>query len=202
MANIGIVGGTFDPIHNGHLLLGTQAYIEYGLDSIWYMPSGQPPHKKNHVITAANFRCDMVRLAIEERDPFSLSEFETSREGNTYTAQTLKLLKESYPEHVFSFIIGADSLYEIEQWYRPDLVMAQAVLLVADRDYHPMHPRMERQINRLTEKYGAEIFRLHCPEVNISSVEIRAMAARGESLCGLVPDAVRVYIKEKKLYDR
>ena len=93
-------------------------------------------------------------------------------------------------------------MYEIEQWYRPDLVMAQAVLLVADRDYHPMHPRMERQINRLTEKYGAEIFRLHCPEVNISSVEIRAMAARGESLCGLVPDAVRVYIKEKKLYDR
>ena len=109
MANIGIVGGTFDPIHNGHLLLGRQAYVEYKLDSVWYMPSGQPPHKRSRIITDARKRCDMVSLALEGEAHFSLSEFETSRAGNTYTAQTLRLLKEAYPEHVFSFIVGADS---------------------------------------------------------------------------------------------
>lgn len=202
MNQIGIMGGTFDPIHHGHLLLGRQAREEYHLQEIWFMPSGQPPHKKDHQVTEAQFRWEMAELALEGQEGFRLSDFELRRPGTTYTAQTLALLHEAYPDTRFYFIIGADSLYEIEQWYRPDLVMAQAVLLVADRDYHQMHPRMERQINRLTEKYGAKIFRLHCPEVNISSVEIRAMAARGESLRGLVPDAVRVYIKEKKLYDR
>lgn len=200
MANIGIVGGTFDPIHNGHLLLGTQAYIEYGLDSIWYMPSGQPPHKKNHVITAANFRCDMVRLAIEGRDPFSLSEFETSREGNTYTAQTLKLLKESYPEHVFSFIIGADSLYEIERWYQPDQVLSAVRILAAEREYPKEHLSVDQQISYLSGKYFCDIKKLHCKELRVSSEEIRSMVNKGMSISEFVPKKVEEYIVSHHLY--
>lgn len=201
MNRIGIMGGTFDPIHHGHLLLGRQAREEYGLKEVWFMPSGQPPHKKDHPVTEAKFRWEMAELALAGQEGFVLSDVEIRRPGTTYTAQTLAFLQETHPDTRFYFIIGADSLYEIEQWYRPDLVMSQAVLLVADRDYQKVHPRLEGQIEAMKEKYGAEIYRLHCPEMDVSSAEIRTMAAKKASLKGLVPDAVLAYIKEKKLYE-
>ena len=94
MRRIGILGGTFDPVHNGHLLLGEQAYREYGLDEIWFMPSHVPPHKKDHFITDGAARIRMLELATESIPYFTVSDFETGREGNTYTAQTLALLQE------------------------------------------------------------------------------------------------------------
>ena len=105
MAKIGIMGGTFDPIHNAHLILGRQAWKEYSLDEVWFMPSHIPPHKTDHQITDTNDRCEMVKLAIAEYPYFRFSDFEISRTGNTYTAQTLQLLKEAYPEHTFYFIV-------------------------------------------------------------------------------------------------
>ena len=129
MRRIGILGGTFDPVHNGHLLLGEQAYREYGLDEIWFMPSHVPPHKKDHLITDGAARIRMLELATESIPYFTVSDFEMGREGNTYTAQTLALLKEAYPDIEVYFIIGADSLYQLESWYHPEQVMAQAVLL-------------------------------------------------------------------------
>lgn len=135
MARIGIMGGTFDPIHNGHLMLGRQAYREYHLDRVWYMPSGQPPHKKGNHVTPAADRCAMVSLALEREEGLFLSEFETSRGGTTYTATTLSLLCGEHPGDEFYFIIGADSLYEIESWYHPERILAMAGLLVAPREY-------------------------------------------------------------------
>ena len=114
MRRIGILGGTFDPVHNGHLLLGEQAYREYGLDEIWFMPSHVPPHKKDHLITDGAARIRMLELATESIPYFTVSDFEMGREGNTYTAQTLALLKEAYPDIEVYFIIGADSLYQLE----------------------------------------------------------------------------------------
>ena len=149
MAKIGILGGTFDPIHNGHLALGKQAYEQFSLDEIWFMPSGHPPHKKGRLVTEGKEREDMVKLAIASVPYFVYSDFELKREGNTYTAQTLSLLKEVYPQHEFYFIIGADSLYEIEQWYHPEMVMKQAVLLVAARSYEKDHPDFEKQVKYL-----------------------------------------------------
>ena len=95
--SIGIMGGTFDPIHNGHLLLAHQAYREYGLDSIWFMPSGHPPHKQDHHVTDGGIRRDMVKLAIEGVPYFQYSDFELRRPGSTYSAQTFHLLNEAYP---------------------------------------------------------------------------------------------------------
>lgn len=200
MADIGILGGTFDPIHNGHLLLGKQAYQEYHLQEVWFMPSGQPPHKKDHPVTAAEDRCEMVRLAIAEYPYFRLSEFEVNRSGNSYTAQTLMLLRAEYPEHRFFFIIGADSLYEIEHWYRPEEVMRQVTLLVADREYDQGTGSIEEQIHYLEDKYQARIHLLHCKEVDISSHELRDMAARGKHLFKYVPGNVENYIISHKLY--
>ena len=132
MRKIGIMGGTFDPIHNGHIMLGRQAYAEYNLDEVWYMPSGQPPHKKGRHVTESAERCHMVKLAIQDIPYFVFSDFEVRRTGkNTYTAETLALLGEKYPDVHFYFIVGADSLFEIEKWYHPEEVMARATLMAA-----------------------------------------------------------------------
>lgn len=202
MGKIGIMGGTFDPIHNGHLMLGKQAYTEYGLDQIWYMPSGQPPHKRDHEVTAAGMRLAMTRLAVEGHKEFACSDFEVSRKGNTYTAQTLRLLRETYPQHTFYFIAGADSLFEIETWYEPGQVMAQTIILAAYREYKEADCSMERQIAYLTEKYGADIRLLHCGEMAVSSAELRRMAAEGKSIGEYVPKRVLEYIKVHGLYQR
>lgn len=200
MADIGIMGGTFDPIHNGHLLLGRQAYEEYHLDEIWFMPSGNPPHKTDHRVTDVDRRCDMVRLAIAEYPHFRFSDFEAKRPGNTYTAQTLRLLTAAYPQHRFYFIIGADSLYEIEKWYHPEDVMAQTILLVAGREYEDARCSVDEQITRLRAKYGADIRRLHCEEVDISSGELREMEARGRKIFKYVPKSVEQYIERNGMY--
>ena len=200
MAAIGIMGGTFDPIHNGHLLLGRQAYMEYGLDQVWFMPSKIPPHKKDHIVTAVEDRMEMVRLAVSEYPYFVCSDFELRRQGNTYTADTLKLLHLTYPKDCFYFIIGADSLYQIEQWYHPEEVMSQAILLVAYRECGQMYLPMEEQIAYLHKHYGAEIHLLHCEEIDISSGELRELKALGKELCSYVPECVEQYIEARHLY--
>lgn len=200
MSKIGIMGGTFDPVHNGHLLLGRQACTEYGLDSVWFMPSGQPPHKKDHRVTDAHHRCAMVKLAIKDEPAFEFSDFEILRNGNTYTAQTMALLKEACPEHQFFYIIGADSLYEIESWYQPRQVLASVPFLVADREYEKDHRPLKDQIAYLKELYNARICLLHCKEMDISSAQIRQAAADGIQIQDWVPRAVGEYIAVHNLY--
>ena len=200
MARIGIMGGTFDPIHNGHLQLGRQAREEYHLEQVWFMPSGQPPHKKDHAVTDAWTRLEMVRLAIAGQKGFSLSDFEIRRPGNTYTAQTLKLLSEAYPENLFYFIIGADSLYQIEGWYHPEQVMARATLLVAGRAFKEAKRSLDQQIAHLIARYGARILPLHCGEMDVSSADLRRMAVEGKNIGPYVPEEVAAYIRRNRLY--
>ena len=200
MKRIGIMGGTFDPVHNGHLLLGKQAYEEYGMDEIWYMPSHIPPHKKDRKITESKDRIAMLHLALKDLPYCVVSEFEMKREGNTYTAQTLELLKNEYPECQFYFIIGADSLFQIETWYHPEKVMALTTLMVSGREYEKAQCTFEEQIDYLTEKYGAKILPLHNEEVDIASAEIRRRISEGKDVTKDIPAEVADYIKEHGLY--
>lgn len=200
MSNIGIMGGTFDPIHNGHLMLGQQAYAEYGLDQIWYMPSGRPPHKTDHRVTDIADRCEMTKLAIKPYTHFIFSDFEVKLGGNSYTARTLELLKKAYPEDTFFFIIGADSLYQIETWYHPEAVMAQTALMVAGREYEDSHRTMDEQIQHLTDTYSARIYRLHCGEMDVSSAQLRDLLRSGQPVSGYIPKEVEQYIKSHNLY--
>ncbi|MEY8337276.1 nicotinate-nucleotide adenylyltransferase [Lachnospiraceae bacterium 62-35] len=200
MGKVGIMGGTFDPIHNGHILIGRQAYEEYQLDEIWYMPSGQPPHKRDHRVTDARIRGKMTRLAIEDYPYFRFSDFEIKRQGNSYTAQTLQVLTRDYPEHIFYFIVGADSLFQIETWYHPETIMELAVILAAGRDCKNKGRSLEEQIAYLKGAYHARIQRLHSGEIDVSSAELRSMAANGISLKPYVPPKVLAYIESQNLY--
>lgn len=194
------MGGTFDPIHNAHLMLGRQALKEYHLDEIWFMPSHNPPHKTDHRVTGTKDRCEMVKLAIAGEPRFRFSDFEISRAGNTYTAQTLKLLKEAYPKHTFFFIVGADSLYHIESWYHPEEVMRQVTILAAGRECEDASCTLEEQAAYLIKKYGAAIFLLHSDTMEVSSQELREREMNGGRIHNLVPENVERYIEEHGLY--
>ena len=199
---IGLMGGTFDPIHKGHVALGRQALQEYQLDEVWFMPSHIPPHKSADV-SAAEHRSAMVRLAIAGISGLRFSDFELQREGTTYTAQTLKLLKEAYPRDTFFYIIGADSLYEIEKWYHPELILGHITLLAATRSYEKDPAlTLDGQITYLTQKYGADIRILHCPRMDIASRDIRRLLQEGGSAEEVVPAAVLAYIREHGLYQK
>ena len=198
--SIGIMGGTFDPIHNGHLLLAHQAYREYGLDSIWFMPSGHPPHKQDHHVTDGGNRRDMVKLAIEGVPYFQYSDFELRRPGSTYSAQTFHLLNEAYPALNFYFIVGADSLYQIEHWYHPRELMRETTLLVAGRECDNAPRSLDQQIRYLSDRFQAKIFRLHCQEMDVSSAMLRQMAAQGVPIDSYLPPGVADYIRKNGLY--
>lgn len=196
---IGIMGGTFDPIHYGHLLIAENAADQFGLDQVWFIPTGNPPHKETSNISEAKYRCDMIKLAISGNPKFSLSLREVEDTEVCYTYRTLTALCEEFPENQFYFIMGADSLYEFETWRKPEIICEKAKLLAAVRDYVD-EKKLEKQINFLKEKYQAEIFRLTTPNFSISSHNIRARVREGKTTRYLLPENVRKYIAKEKLY--
>lgn len=197
---IGILGGTFDPIHNGHLMLGEYAYRQFDLDLIWFMPNGNPPHKSNDSIESqTKNRVEMVKRAISGTEYFSLQPYEAETKEVHYSYKTMDYFKRSYPEHEFYFIIGADSLFSIEKWVHPEILLKKCVILAAYRDEKGTE-EMLAQIAYLNQKYQADIRLLNTPNVDISSSEIREKLKRGQSIQEIVPDTVYAYIEENQLY--
>ena len=197
---IGIMGGTFDPIHNAHLSLGRCAKAELQLDEVWFMPAGDPYLKHSRKVSSATDRAAMTALAIEGLPGFRLSCMEMERTGETYTSETLELLHACFPETHFYFILGSDSLYQIERWHAPETILQLATLVAARREYADRPRSFQEQVRYLETRYGAAIAPLSFEETDISSTEIRARVARGEDISALVPNAVSEYIKEHRLY--
>ena len=197
---IGIMGGTFDPIHKGHLMLGEYAQKLYDLDKIWFMPNGNPPHKLNsNIESQANHRVEMVKLAIEDYAGFDIQLYEVERKEVNYSYMTMKHFNDSFPEDEFYFIIGADSLFAFESWKHPELLVKTCKILAAYRDGKNTS-EMEEQIEYLNEKYGAEILLLNTPNVDVSSSDIRRMIKNNEDISDLVPTSVLSYIQTNKLF--
>ena len=197
---IGIMGGTFDPIHNGHLMLGEYAYQEFQLDEVWFMPNGNPPHKSNDTIESqTKNRVEMVRRAIAGKEYFSLQLYETKNKEVNYSYKTMEHFIEAYPEYTFYFIIGADSLFSIEKWVHPEILLRDCIVLAAYRD-DTGTDEMLSQIQYLNEKYGADIRLLNTPNVDISSSDIRERIKDGLSIRKMVPEAVFDYIEENQLF--
>ena len=199
MKKIGIMGGTFDPIHNGHIRLGRQAYEEYDLDCIWYMPSRIPPHKKDHTITAAKDRLAMTAAAIAPYPYFKLSDFELRRTGgNTYTADTLRLLKEEYPDVEFFFIAGADAIASVSKWKDSDEMGKLARFVGVDRPGYELSE--ERRAAIKASAPGIDISFLTIEALAISSSELRNRLESGRSIRYLTPQVVVDHVMEHKLY--
>ena len=198
----GIMGGTFDPIHIGHLILGENACLQLGLDSILFMPSGNPPHKPHRPGRATTMqRVEMVRLAIEDNPHFELSLAETHDQGYTYTEETLRRLTAENPDTDYYFIMGADSLFQIETWHEPAVIMADCIILAAMRNHTP-DDVFKKQMDYLEAKYHADIRFLNIPDLALSSSEIRRRVREHQSIRFMVPEGVREYIEEHQLYCR
>lgn len=203
MRKIGIMGGTFDPVHNGHLMLADTAYRQFDLDQVWFLPNGNPPHKKEENIgTDARHRSRMVALAIQGRDYCRLEEYEVRRREVSCSYQTLEHFRKQYPEDEFYFIIGADSLFAIETWVHPERIFPACVILAACRDDHDTLEEMKVQIEHLKKVYPkARIQLLRSPLIPVSSSEIRRKIQAGLSIAEEVPEEVEGYIKEEELYE-
>ena len=197
---IGIMGGTFDPIHMGHLILGEKAYEQFHLDKVLFMPSGNPPHKKNRQGRATDEqRVEMVRKAISDNPHFELSLAEMHENGYTYTYHTLETLKAENPDTDYYFIIGADSLYDFDMWRRPDRICKAASLLVATRNDVP-EKSLKEKMAYLEEKYQGEFILLHTPNLEISSQTLRDWIREGKTVRYYLMDKVCDYIRDEGIY--
>ena len=196
---VGIMGGTFDPIHIGHLILGESAYEQFQLDTVLFMPSGNPPHKRNREGASNSQRIEMVRLAIQGNDHFQLSLEEMHEEGYTYTKETLTRLTAEHPDTDYFFIMGADSLFEFDTWRCPDEIARLCTLIVAVRD-GLSSSELDPRIDELKVRYQADIRKLTSPNLDISSNMIRRWISEGASILYYVPDPVRTYIMENGVY--
>lgn len=197
---IGIMGGTFDPIHIGHLILGEKAYEQLGLDKVLFMPAGNPPHKRNRSGRATDDqRVEMVRRAIEGNPHFELSLIEMNEEGFTYTYRTLENLKAMHPDTDYYFIIGADSLYDFDCWREPYRICQAGIIVAATRNHIAMDD-LDAEIQRLSLKYDGKFIRLDTMNIDVSSQMLRQWVREGKSLRYYVSDHVADYIKEKSIY--
>ena len=196
---IGILGGTFNPIHNGHLMIAENACKEFHLNEIWLMPAAIPPHKRNIHILDDVHRMAMVSLAAKSVPYFKASDYELKQNRISYTADTLTALKKSYPDTHFYFIMGADSLRDFETWYHPDIILEAATIIAAARD-DMNDDTLNTYAAHIKQHFHGEIDILHVPTLNISSTMIRERAGMQKSVRYFVPDAVAEYIEKHRLY--
>lgn len=199
MSRIGIMGGTFNPIHFAHINMAKAAYSQADLDKVLFMPSKNPPHKHNIEIVSQEHRAAMVKLAIEKIPYFEYSDFEFRREGTTYSAQTLELLCRQNPNDRFFFIMGADSFFQIENWYMPERIMKLAAILAVERSGVDCR-NIEVQAEKLKNKYNAEIMLIKMPGMDVSSSIIRKNIYLGRNVLQYIPENVWEYIEENRCY--
>ncbi len=195
----GLLGGTFDPVHNGHVVLAREAMARLGLEGVWFVPAGLPWMKRGVALSAKEHRRAMVQLAIAEEPRFHVCDAELDREGETYTVETLEeLLAGEMADADLWFIMGADALASMHEWKAPQRILELARVAVALR---PRHEQLDlRKLERVAPGAADRVTVIRSPLVDVSGTEVRRRAAAGEPLVGLVPEAVAAYIVAHGLY--
>lgn len=191
---IGILGGSFNPIHNGHLNMAIKAYEQYHLDEVWLIPNGNAPHKDSEKMADATDRLAMCELVAQEYSFIKTCDIEIISEEYSYTYITVTKLREMYPNYEFYFIMGADSLDYFEKWKKPEIIASICKILVVNRDEYSEKDIVEK-IRRINTIFPADIYIVHCPKVNISSTELRKQLAKDDVL-----PSVYEYICKHDLY--
>jgi nicotinate-nucleotide adenylyltransferase len=194
---LGILGGTFDPPHIGHLVLAETARVQLALDRVLFVPVGQPPHKVARPITGATHRVGLVQAAIAQNPAFVLSRADLDRAGPHYTVDMLALVQGTYPEAVLYLLLGGDSLAELHTWWDPAGIAAQARLAVMTRPGSQVDMDL---IERTVPGIRSRITQLDVPPLGISSTDLRRRVRQRLPVRYLVTEPVATYIREKRLY--
>jgi nicotinate-nucleotide adenylyltransferase len=198
---IGVFGGTFDPVHYGHLVVADQAREQGRLDQVWFVLSARPPHKQELELTPFERRVEMLALALAgfERD-FQINQMEKDRAGPSFTVDTLEQLATLHPEHEWFLILGADSMRDLPQWREPKRIISLSTLLIAERAGFPIGTAEELANTLELDRQQLRIEFVAVPIIDFSSRDIRQRIQEDRSIRFLVPKPVEVYIREKRLY--
>ena len=191
---IGILGGSFDPIHNGHLNMAIKSYEQHNLDEVWLIPNGNAPHKDADKMAEAEDRLNMCKLVAKTYPFLKTCDIEIRSPEYSYTYITITKLREMYPEHEFYFIMGADSLNYFEKWRNPQIIAENCVILVIIRDDFS-EDDMADKIAKINDIFPADIRLVHCPKVDISSTQLRHQLDKD----AVLPE-VYEYISKNNLY--
>jgi nicotinate-nucleotide adenylyltransferase len=190
---IGILGGTFDPVHTGHLIIGQEVLRRLGLERMFFMPSAEPPHKRYPEMAPVEARAEMVGLAVVDNPTFALSRIELERPGTSYTVETLRRLRQRLGAGVDLYLVlGADNAVEMPTWCDPEGVLGLAQVTVVDR------PEFDRR--RIAPQLARHMTFLETPLLEISSTDIRARVKAGQPIRYLVPEQVARFIETHGLY--
>lgn len=198
MEKLGVLGGTFDPPHKGHLLIAREAITQLGLSRVLFAPTHQPPHKPHNHVTPVAHRLEMVRLAIAPFPDFVLSRVDADRPGPTYTVDMVYLLKQQLAQEVeLYFIMGMDSLANLLTWYAPGALIRECKLAVFKRPgFQANLKEMERALPGITER----VVMLNSSALDIAASDLQKRVSAGESIATFVPEVVEAYIKAHGLY--
>lgn len=198
---IGVLGGTFDPVHIGHLILARESTEKLGLDRLLFVPARRPPHKDPAALTPAKHRVAMLELALEDEPDFEVDRREIERGGPSYTVDTLRSLREEFTEAEIFFLIGADSLPELKSWREPEQLFRLAHFVTVVRPGFP-HDRISQLEDSFPKAVIAELRArlLETTPIAVSSTEIRRKLRQGLSIQHMVPSAVEAYIRLHDLY--
>jgi len=192
---IGIFGGTFDPIHLGHLVLAEQCREQLGLEEVWFVPAGEPPHKMAAPRSSGRHRREMVEFAIAGHAHFKVSDIELERDGPSYTVETLSQLHQLHPNEEWWLLIGADSLDNFATWREPERITQLSRIAAVNRGDRSLPDTVA-----FTALFGDRLDVVTMPGIDLSASDIRQRIAAGRSIRYLVPRAVEVYIQEQRLY--
>jgi nicotinate-nucleotide adenylyltransferase len=196
---IGILGGTFDPIHNAHLLLGESAREQFGLDRIIFIPNNLAHLKNRTDVSSGEVRYQMVKMAIADNPYFTCSRLEIDKPAGTYTINTIQDLKLMYPGDELFLILGGDSIIGIDTWYKASELLQSCTILAAVREDDDL-PALDKKRRELSTRFGADIRLIAFNRVDISSTEIRTRVKTGRSVRYLMPDACIEFMCIKGLY--
>lgn len=200
LSRIGIMGGTFDPIHYGHLVAAEESRSAFCLDKVIFMPAGRPPHKQSRKVSEPEQRYHMTALAVSSNPGFEVSRLEVDKAEITYTYDTVTDLRRIYGEDIkIYFITGADAVLELLTWYRIEELLGICGFIAVTRPGFDKSD-LEQKIKEITSKYGGEIICIEVPLLAISSTDIRERCRAGKTIKYLLPEEVEQYILENGMY--
>jgi nicotinate-nucleotide adenylyltransferase len=198
MKRIGIYGGTFDPVHLGHLVLAEQCREQCQLDEIWFVPAGVPPHKVDAEISSSQTRREMLELALAGHESFRIQTLELDRPGLSFTVDTLQTFHDQRPDAELFLLLGADSVHDLPGWREPERILQLASVVAVNRGHQQID--LAAAVQHLGAHAAGRVLPVEMPAIDLASRDLRQRVQAGKSIRYLVPRAVEVYIAQHRLY--